>query len=75
MILHWPVVSRLLLYTAGQLTVKPEETDCKWHNIYCTRPKEELTAQYSAKCLRIGRVIVQVVTVKEIADRLHGVCQ
>jgi len=55
--------------------VKPEEIDCKWHNIYCTRSKEELTAEYSAKCLRIGRVIVQLVTVKVIPDTLHGVCQ
>jgi len=75
MILHWPVVSRLLSYTALQLTAKPEEIDCKWHNIYCTRSKEELTAQYSAKCLSIRRVIVQLVTVKVIPDRLLGVCQ
>jgi len=57
------------------MTVKPEEIDCKWNNIYCTRTKEELTAQYSAKCLRIRRVIAQLVTVKVIPDTLHGVCQ
>jgi len=74
MILHWPVVSRLLSYTAGQLTVKPEEIDYKWHN-YCTRFKVDLTVQYSAKCLRIRRIIVQMVTVKVIPDTLHGVCQ
>ena len=28
------VVSRLLSYTPWKLTVKPEEIDCKWHNIY-----------------------------------------
>jgi len=53
--------------------VKPEEIDCKWNNIYCTRTQEELTAQYNAKCLRIGRVIAQLVTVKIIPDTLHGV--
>jgi len=55
--------------------VKPEEINCKWNYIYCTRIKEELTAKYSAKCLRIGTVIVQMVTVKVIPDTLHGVCQ
>ena len=36
------VVSRLLSYTPSQLSMKPEEIDCKWHNTYLYRSKVEV---------------------------------
>jgi len=56
--------------------MRPEETDCMWHNIYCTRSsKADLSPQYSTKSLRLRTIIVQLVTIKVIPHRYNGVYQ
>ena len=42
------VVSRLLSYTPRQLTMKPEENDCKWHNVslYQVQGRPDSTVQH-----------------------------
>jgi len=42
----------------------------------CTRSsKVDLSPQYSTKSLRLRTIIVQLVTIKVIPSRLHGVYQ
>jgi hypothetical protein len=42
----------------------------------CTKSSEvDLSPQYSTKFLRLRKIIVQLVTIKEIPDRHHGVYQ
>ena len=65
-----------LSYTPWKLTMRPEETDCMWHNIYCTRSsKADLSPQYGTKFLRLRTIIVQLVTIKVIPHRYNGVYQ
>ena len=52
--------------------MKPEEIGTK---STCTRSKVDLTPQYSTKSLKLRTIIVQLVTIKVISDRLHGVYQ
>jgi len=51
--------------------MKPEETG----TTTCTRSKVDLTAQYCTKFLQLRTFIVQLVTIKVISDRHHGVYQ
>jgi hypothetical protein len=55
------------------MTIRTEDIDCKWH-IYLYQVSEaDLSPEYSTKYLRLRRIIVQLITIKVIPNRLHGV--
>jgi len=54
--------------------MRPEEIDCKWHNIYLYQILQgRLSPQYSTKSLRLRKIIVQLDAIKVIPNTLHGV--